>query len=63
MEEGQSSEADSCSAGKEIICLLWNPGVHYHVHMSSPPDPPLTTSSGTKVILQMKLWTLITNPN
>jgi hypothetical protein len=32
MEQSPSWEADSRSASKEILHLLWNSDVHYHVH-------------------------------
>jgi hypothetical protein len=31
MEQSPSSEADGCSVGQDISCLLWNTKVHYHV--------------------------------
>jgi hypothetical protein len=35
MEHSPSWEADSCSVGQEIPCLLWYPKVHYCVHQIS----------------------------
>jgi hypothetical protein len=32
MEQSRSSEANNHSASQEILHLLWNPKVHYHVH-------------------------------
>jgi hypothetical protein len=32
IEQNLSSEADSCSAGKDISNLLWNRKVHFHIH-------------------------------
>jgi hypothetical protein len=37
MEQSHYWEADSRSAHQEIIRLLRNPKVHYHVHNNSPP--------------------------
>jgi len=34
-------KADSYSAGKEILCLLWNLKIHYHIHKSQSLDPIL----------------------
>jgi len=36
MVHSPSAEANDCSALEEILCLLWNLKVYYHVH-SSPP--------------------------
>jgi len=33
MGQSPSQEAYRCSAGKEILILLWNPTVHYSVHV------------------------------
>jgi hypothetical protein len=39
MEQSPSSEADGCSFGKDIPCLLWNPKVQYHVRKGLQLDP------------------------
>jgi hypothetical protein len=41
MEQNPSPEADSYSAGQDIISLLLNPKVHFHVHKSLPLGPIL----------------------
>jgi len=37
--------ANSCSASQEILLLLWNPKVNYHVHKSPPHDLPWARSN------------------
>jgi hypothetical protein len=42
MEQTCPWEANSHSADQEILCLLWNPKVHYRVHNSPPLVPILS---------------------
>ena len=45
MEQSPSWGASSSSAIQEIPCLLWNPTVHQHIHMSLPFVPVLNPDS------------------
>ena len=42
MEQGPSWEADRFLASQEIVHILQNPKVHYHIHNSLPPVPILS---------------------
>jgi hypothetical protein len=56
MEQSPSCEANSHSASQEILCLLWNTKVCYHVHKSATGHyPEVDESSLTQRIMLVNL--------
>ena len=44
MEQGPFWELNSTTASQEILCILWKPKVHHHIHISPWPVPILSRS-------------------
>jgi hypothetical protein len=56
MEQTIPLEADSCSADQKRVRLLWDPVVHYRVHIGSLMDPILRQFNPVHSLFLQKLF-------